>query len=101
MSTTVLHACACLLESALHACEFLCVLHALVSVSACKYAYSFVALVCACPFVRAYIRVCMSHSSCRYFISLLRLGGAAQLGVHYDSYNLTNWDGGGFGLNLS
>lgn len=45
--------------------------------------------------------VCMSHSSCRYFISLLRLGGAARPGMYYDSYNLTNWDGGGFGLNLS
>lgn len=34
---------------------------------------------------------CVSHSSCRYFISVLRLGEAAQLGMHCDSYNLTNW----------
>lgn len=83
--------CVCLWESAFDACECLC---------------AFLAI-CACTYIHLYTRVCvdicacMSHSSCRYFISLLRLGEAAQLGMHCDSYNLTNWNGGGFGLNLS
>lgn len=29
------------------------------------------------------------------------LGEGGRLVVHCDSYNLANWDGGGFGLNLS
>lgn len=49
------------------------------------------------------VHVCASmfDSSCRYFISLLWLGEAAWLSKHCDSYNLTNWDGVGFGLNPS
>lgn len=30
-----------------------------------------------------------------------RFGAAAQFGMHRDSYNLANWNGAGFGLNLS
>lgn len=48
---------------------------------------------CAC--------MCMPHSSCQCFISFLQLGEATQLAMQCDSYNLTNWDGSGFGLNLS
>ncbi len=55
----------------------------------------------ACVSVQVCVYVGTSPSSCRHFISLLQLGEATQFGVHCDSYNLTNWDGGGFGLNLS
>lgn len=58
-------------------------------------------LLTACLCLCAHICECVSHSSCRCFISLPRLGEAAQFGMHRDSYNLTNWNGGGFGLNLS
>lgn len=43
----------------------------------------------------------MSHSRRRCFISLPQLGQASQLGMQCGSFNLTNWNGGGFGLNLS
>ena len=63
----------------------------------CKFAY----LLCICMFsmhsymltVSVHTCVSMSHSSCRYFISLLWLGEASWLSKHCDSYNLTNWDG--------
>lgn len=57
-------------------------------------------LLSLCLFVCACTRVRLTAAAGSSLASP-RLGAAAQFGMHRDSYNLTNWKGAGFGLNLS
>lgn len=76
-----------------HTCECLYLFSSLCASS--EYAcISRMPMLCVCVSLCVCGCVYMAHSSCRYFISLLWLGEAGWLGMHCDSYNLTNWDGG-------